>query len=150
MRIEEHKLKMKLALALFYFFLLFAAVGQVFSEETQPVSENLFESPTEKPPAGTGENNADQVIIAQSDKWSVVGSIIKTAEKIETTTNLASITCGIGYTGGLAAIPCLAVQSVNFTSGLIGWFFRRVSIESPDASDDNGQSSEQQIYNDPL
>ena len=67
---------MKQTLALFCFFMLFAAAGQVFSEGTQPVSENPVESLTEKPPADAGENDADQVIVAQSDKCDVHDAVL--------------------------------------------------------------------------
>jgi hypothetical protein len=48
----------------------------------------------------------------------------KVAGKVERATHLSSIFCGISPAAGLAALPCLTADAVNFTATAVGWIVR--------------------------
>ncbi len=52
------------------------------------------------------------------------------AHAIERATTATSIACGISPAPGLAALPCLAVDTVNFASKAVGWIVRHVTTRS--------------------
>lgn len=58
------------------------------------------------------------------------------AGKIERATHLSSISCGISPASGLAALPCLAVDAVNFTATAVGWIVRHAPGRSENRKGD--------------
>ena len=106
-----------------YIFVLTMAVGQVGAEELPsiPLDKEALK-------AESARNDTNEGYMAGSYTESGSASVADVAEKIDNLTSTAAMTCDATAGVGLAAIPCLAIQAVNITSGIIGWFFGRCCL----------------------
>ncbi len=60
------------------------------------------------------------------EKPAATSTVEHSASAIERATTATSITCGISPAAGIVALPCLAVDSVNFASKAVGWIARQI------------------------
>ena len=126
-------------------FALTMAVGSLGAEELPSIPLDREEAL--KAESVSNDTNEGYMAGPYTESGSI--SVADVAEKIDNLTSTAAMTCDATAGVGLAAIPCLAVQAVNITSGIIGWFFGREPSETPEEPQGTGQETEPQIFNDP-
>ena len=64
--------------------------------------------------------------VSEASEGSARQAVANAASAVANTTNTASMVCGAtGPAGGLAAVPCIAVQGVNLIANGISWLFSR-------------------------